>query len=119
MSERVRRRTVRLSAAAQADVERIAQWTTEQFGPSQAVAYGRTLSLALDALSEGPAVIGAKARDEILKGLFTLHVARRGRKGRHFILFRLAPRGSGDSIEVLRLLHDSMDLARHIGTSEP
>lgn len=120
MSKRVRRWTVRLSAAAETDFEHIIQWTVEQFGPAQAGVYAQTLSLALEALSEGPAVAGAKPRDEIMKGLFSLHVARQGRKGRHFVLFRAAPRGSSDVLEVLRLLHDSMDLARHIDvSSEP
>lgn len=109
--------TVRLTATAEADFEHIIQWTSERFGDTQAVAYAETLSRALAALMEGPQIIGVKARDEILPGLFSLHVARQGRKGRHFIMFRLAPRGSGDAIEVLRLLHDSMDLPRHFDAS--
>ena len=55
--------------------------------------------------------LGAKARDEIAPGVCTLHVARHGRKGRHFVVFRVA---EGKIVEVLRLLHDSMDLARHV-----
>jgi toxin ParE1/3/4 len=34
-----------------------------------------------------------------------------GRRGRHFIMYRAA---SGNVIEVVRILHDAMDLARHI-----
>jgi toxin ParE1/3/4 len=118
VSEGVLRWTVRLSAAAEADFEHIVQWTSEQFGDTQAIVYAETLSIALAALTQGPDIIGAKARDEILKGLFSLHVARQGRKGRHFIMFRVGPRGSGDVIEVLRLLHDSMDLPRHFSASD-
>ena len=44
----------------------------------------------------------------------TLHVARKGRKGRHFVVFRVARDPDHDVIEVLRLLHDSMDLQRHL-----
>lgn len=109
----MRRWAVRLSAAAEADFEHIIQWTSEQFGDNQAIVYAETLSMALAALTEGPTTLGVTARDEILKGLLSLHVARQGRKGRHFIMFRLAPRGSDNVIEVLRLLHDSMDLKRH------
>ena len=36
--------------------------------------------------------------------------ARHGRKGRHFVVFRSS---APYQIEVLRLLHDSMDLACH------
>lgn len=114
----MRQWTVRLSASAEADFEHIIQWTNKQFGDTQALVYAETLSLALMALTEGPDILGAKARDEILKGLLSLHVARHGRKGRHFILFRVAPRGSGDVIEVLRLLHDPMDLPRHFGAND-
>lgn len=115
---KARQWTVRLSAAAEADFAHIIQWTSEKFGDTQALVYAETLSMALGALTEGPAIIGAKARDEILKGLFSLHVARQGHKGRHFIMFRLGTRGSGNIIEVLRLLHDSMDLSHHFGVSE-
>lgn len=41
----------------------------------------------------------------------SLHVARRNRRGRHFILFRATEAGQ---IQVVRILHDAMDLARHI-----
>ena len=70
-----------------------------------------TLSLAIEALSEGPQVLGAKARDEILSDIRTLHVSRQGRKGRHFVVYRSRP---GQIIEVLRLLHDSMDMVQHL-----
>ena len=108
-----RRWRVRLTATAEADFQQIVQWSIDRFGERQALVYAETLSLALEALSEGPDVNGATARDEILKGLFSLHVARKGRKGRHFVIFRIARDGPGDVIEVLRLLHDSMDLQRH------
>lgn len=113
MTPPVRTWTVRLTAAAETDFERIVQWTLDQFGDAQALVYAETVSMAIEALSEGPSVIGAKPRSEILKGLFSLHVARHGRKGRHFTTFRMAP--AGNAIEVLRILHDSIDFARHVG----
>lgn len=69
------------------------------------------MRLAIEALQHGPDVVGAQARDEVLPGMRTLHVARQGRKGRHFVVFRP---GAGQVIDVLRLLHDSMDMARHL-----
>lgn len=113
MSHGVHRWTVRLTAAAEADFEHVIRWTSEKFGDTQALIYAETITTALTALAEGPAISGTKSRGEILKGLCSLHVARQGRKGRHFIMFRLAPRASGNVIEVLRILHDSMDLTRH------
>lgn len=109
--------TVRLTAAAEKDFQGIVEWTVEHFGEAQALVYAETLALALEALAEGPSLLDAKRRDDILKGLYSLHVARHGRKGRHFIMFRVARRG-GDVIEVLRLLHDSMDLPRHFDSPD-
>ena len=106
--------SVRLSAAAEADFEHIIGWTNEKFGEAQALVHAETLSLAIAALTEGPAITGAKPRDELIRGLYSLHVARQGRKGSHFIMFRPVRLSSGDVIEVLRVLHDSMDLARHL-----
>ncbi len=89
-----------------------------EFGDAQARTYAETLSAALNDLAAGPTVIGAKKRDDILKGLFTLHVARKGREGRHFVMFRVGRAPDHDVIEVLRLLHDTMDLQRHLPPAE-
>ena len=102
---------VRLASKAEQDFFEIVQWSAVNFGQQQAVAYAETLSLAISALAEGPEVLGAKRRDEIGNGILTLHVARQGRKGRHFVVFRV---GGASTIDVLRLLHDSMDLVRHV-----
>lgn len=107
--------TVRLAAAAEADFQHIVRWTIEKFGDKQAIVYAETLATAIAALAEGPTPAGTRARDEILKGLFSFHVARKGRKGRHFIIFRI---GSSGIIEVLRILHDSMDLQRHFDADD-
>ena len=86
----------------------------DRFGVAQSRIYAETVSAALNDLTAGPTVVGAKKRNDILKGIFTLHVARKGRKGRHFIMFRLGRTSEQDVIEVLRLLHDAMDLQRHL-----
>jgi toxin ParE1/3/4 len=111
-----KRWVVRLTATTEADFQNILRWTQDQLGEAQARVYSPTLSDAVEELAGGgPTTIGAKARDEIAKGLFTLHVARHGRKGRHFLLFRV---GRGDAghevIDVLRVLHDAIDLPRHL-----
>ncbi len=103
--------SVRLASRAEKDFFEIVQWSAANFGQQQAAAYAETLSLAISALAEGPDVLGARHREEIGNGILTLHVAREGRKGRHFVLFRV---GGANTIDVLRLLHDSMDLVRHI-----
>jgi toxin ParE1/3/4 len=99
---------VRLTATAEADFRDIIAWTLEEFGDRPARIYADVLSAALAALITGPTTAGAKERREIAKGLFTLHVARNGRKSRHFVLFRV--RANARQVEALRLLHDAMDL---------
>lgn len=90
----------------------------ENFGSAQARSYAETLSSALRALSAGPDVIGVKERPEIGDQIRTLHVVRNGRKGRHFVMFRVGNIQGSDVIDVLRLLHDSMDLERHLPPAE-
>jgi toxin ParE1/3/4 len=102
--------TVRLGQQAEQDYVEILQWTTKTFCEGQANTYAETMALAIEALEGGPDVLGAKARDDIQPGIRTLHVARQGRTGRHFVVFRVV----GSDIDVLRLLHDSMDLPRHL-----
>ena len=110
--------TVRLAGAAEADFEAILLWTLEHFGDAQARAHSDILSAAVQALTGGPEQPGIKARPEIGRGLFTLHVARSGRRGRHFVLFRADAGSATRQIDVLRILHDAMDLARHVPEDE-
>lgn len=110
--------SVRLAATAEADFDAIIAWTRDQFGDIQARAYAETLTLAVGALIEGPLLPGVRTRSDIGKQLFTLHVARNGRKGRHFVLFRADTDPNRRLIDVLRILHDSMDLARHVPDEE-
>lgn len=104
--------TLRLAAQAEQDIADILAWTGVHFGEQQARAYAENLSLALEALTEGPDIPGVKRREDIARGIRVLHVARSGRKGRHFVVFR---NGGENLIDVLRVAHDSMDLPRHLG----
>jgi toxin ParE1/3/4 len=109
MSERKWR--VRLGAVAELDFANILRWTTGNFGARQSRIYRDTLVRAIGELANGPGLAGSKARDEIVPGLRTLHVARHGRRGRHLILYRAV---EGRVIEIGRILHDQMDLQRHL-----
>lgn len=109
---------VRLSATAEADFRDILDWTSRRFGQDQTLIYAETLSDALAELTAGPSIAGVRARDEIGRGILTLHVARNGNRGRHFILFRRGPDRSKPTIDVLRILHDTMDLRRHLPPDE-
>jgi len=102
---------IRLGAAAELDFANILKWTTETFGARQSRVYRDTLLHAIGKLTEGPDVAGSKARDEIMPSLRTLHVAQHGRRGSHFLMYRAA---TGRTIEIARILHDRMDLRRHV-----
>jgi toxin ParE1/3/4 len=106
-----RRWRVRLGAAAEVDFANILKWTTENFGARQSRVYRDALVQAIGELANGPNVAGSRARDEIMAGLRTLHVARRGRRGSHFLMYRAAP---NSTIEIVCILHDRMDLQRHV-----
>jgi toxin ParE1/3/4 len=110
---------VRLTAAAEADFRDIIGWTAGQFGDAQARAYAEAIAMALETLTDGPDVPGVRARDEILRGHLTLHVARRGRTARHFIMFRFEKAEDGGIIEVLRILHDAMDFSPRPPSENP
>ncbi len=108
---------VNLSSAVQRDYEDILSWTLDNFGVDQVHVYDATLLLALEDLhAAGPALLGVTQRDEISPDICTLHVARKGRKGRHFLMFRANQ--DERTLEVLRILHDRMDLAPHLATDD-
>ncbi|MEI2735139.1 MAG: type II toxin-antitoxin system RelE/ParE family toxin [Rhodoblastus sp.] len=102
---------IRLGREAEEDFARIVRYSHDAFGERQAAKYKTLLIEALVLLERGPHAPGSAARDEILPGLRSFHIARRGRPGRHFVLYRAS---EGQLIEVLRILHDAMELGRHI-----
>lgn len=79
---------IRPGFVAEQDFAGILQWTAENFGTWQARLHRDTLVRTIAELTDGPEVPGSRARDEIMPGLRTLHVARHGRRGRHVLLYR-------------------------------
>jgi len=102
---------VRLGAVAELDFANIVKWTTENFGARQSRVYQKALVQAIGELAEAPDVAGSKTRDEIMPGLRTVHVARHGWRGSHFLMCRVTPK---TTIEIVRILHGTMDLQRHL-----
>jgi toxin ParE1/3/4 len=100
-----------LGSEAEKDFVRILGYTSDIFGPRQAAIYETTILAALADLDSGPEVLGSVARDDLRPGIRSLHVARHGRRGRHVIMYRVT---NPELIQVVRILHDAMDLARHL-----
>src|SRR4051812_42189586 len=92
---------------ARIDISNVLRWTAANFGPAQARAYADTINAALLALRDGPTIAGSLDRSAVRPGLRALHVARHSRRGRHFILYWAPAHGT---INVLRVLHDAMDV---------
>lgn len=121
---------LRISPEAEQDIEAILAWTDEQFGEQVRLRYEKLLIQAILDFDENPERVGSTLRAELARGARTYqlrhsrdHVSRtvgRIRKPRHFLLYRVAADGG---LQIGRVLHDSMDLARHLPpeyrTSDP
>lgn len=111
----------RFSPKAQEDIEAILAWTHGQFGELVRLRYEELLVQATVDLAADPTRPGTLHRPELAAGAKTYHlhhsrdhVSRtigRIRRPRHFLLYRVAADGT---LEIGRVLHDSMDLARHL-----
>ncbi|MSP84022.1 MAG: type II toxin-antitoxin system RelE/ParE family toxin [Alphaproteobacteria bacterium] len=116
---------LRVTAPAVADIEDVLLWSHERFGETGRRRYEALIGFALSDLAADPTRPTAQARPEIASEILTYHLrhgrtrVRRGggivHRPRHFIVFRLRP---SDTVQVLRLLHDSMDLAGALTGSE-
>jgi toxin ParE1/3/4 len=113
---------VRIAATALYDIGDIWMWTVERFGHVVALRYETLIGQAIADLADDPARPGAKERPDLLPGIWLYHLAFsrshvRGdqtvKSPRHFVIFRHLQPGS---IEIIRILHDSRDLGRHLPT---
>ena len=110
----------RLSDAAQADVVDILAWTQEQFGGAARQSYESLLVAALRDLASQPDRPGSIERPELGAGVRSWHLrlsrdhvgpdAGIVRRPRHFLVYRVEP----GLLVVGRVLHDAMELARHM-----
>lgn len=103
----------RLTDKAERDLKDIVRWTRETFGNQQASIYREVVLKAMRVLENGPEPIGSRPREDLSPGLRMLHVTRGSARGRHFLLFSVS-KTEPMQIDVLRILHDTMDFARHL-----
>ena len=106
---------IRLSAEAQADIIHVLQWTQDRYGGGAGQCYERLLSSALRDLLADPLRLGSIARPKLGQDARTYHLRTdRTEAGiarpRHLILYRMRP----TTVEVGRVLHDAMELERHL-----
>ncbi|MGY2048216.1 type II toxin-antitoxin system RelE/ParE family toxin [Methylobacterium sp. JK268] len=94
---------VRLSAAARRDLAGIWTYSAKRWDDAQADRYVRLLSDSFDGLARG--ILKGRSAEGIRPGYFKLAVES------HLVFYRI---GSAGMIEVVRILHQRMDLDRHI-----
>jgi toxin ParE1/3/4 len=110
----------RLSEAAQGDVLSILAWTHERFGEAARLRYESLIVAALRDVASQPDRPGTLARPELGAGVRTWHLRLSRdhvkpdvevvRRPRHFLVYRSEPA----LVVVGRVLHDAMELARHL-----
>lgn len=105
------KRKLRISRQALRDIEDVLAWTREQFGDRKLAEYEELIRAALADVAANPDDPHARRRPEIHPDARTFHLARRGKRARHFLLYRVAADGH---VDVGRLLHDAMELKRHL-----
>ena len=115
----------RLSDAAQADVINILAWTHKEFGEAARLRYESLIIAALRDVATHPDRPGSIARPELGAGVRSWHLrlsrnhaatgAEVVRRPRHFLVYRL----ESALLVVGRVLHDAMELARHLDPDTP
>ena len=108
----------RLTQTARADIVSILAWSHEQFGEQALKRYEALIATAIRDAASRSDDGGPTVRPELGEGVFTWHLARsRGRtpggrvhRPRHFLVCRR----DGDTLVIGRVLHDAMDLRRHV-----
>lgn len=113
----------RLSHAAQDDTVSILAWTEKQFGEEARRRFEMLIATALRDAASRSDDVGHTSRAELGDGMFSWHLSSSRthapgisvRRPRHFLICRR----DGDLLVVGRLLHDAMDLQRHIDPGQP
>jgi toxin ParE1/3/4 len=111
----------RLTRAAEADIIDILVWSQTQFGEAARKRYERLIVTALIDIATDPARLGGMERPELGEGVRSWHLRgsrERARdahgvvqRPRHFVVYRLID----NRIVIARILHDAMELERHVG----
>ena len=96
--------TYKLSEYAEKDLAGIFDYTLQTWGEEQFRRYRDKLQEALDEICKNPLSVRSKSRDELFKGCRSFSA------GKHVILYRVKE----VRVEIARVLHQSMDLERHI-----
>ncbi len=98
-------KSIKYARRAIADLEYITDYTARTWGAAQAKRYNRDVRAKI--LEIGKDEAGIQSMDIGKAGLF------KARVNRHFIVFEQ----TDEKILIVRVLHEAMDIARHVATS--
>lgn len=106
--------TVTISRRALDDIDQILSQTLSGFGTHQLKVYSGLIFASITVLeTEGANTPGLKLRRELGKNVYSLPIARGGKKASHRLYLRRLSAKSSDWI-VVRVLHVRMDAARYV-----
>lgn len=95
-------KSIKYARRANADLEDITDYTARTWGADQAKRYIRDIRTQIERMASGDAI--AQPLQVARDGLFKCRV------NRHFIVFEQ----TDDCILIVRVLHEAMDISRHI-----
>lgn len=112
----------RLTHAAQVDIVSILAWSHSAFGEEASRRYEALITAAIRDAAARHDVVGRTMRPELGEGVFTWHLmqSRTHSSGgtvhrpRHFLICRY----DGEALVAGRILHDTMELRRHIAAPQ-
>lgn len=95
-------RSIKYARRAITDLEEITDYTAQNWGSKQAKTYIRGIRTRIEEIARGEAV--AQPMDGVNDKLFKLRVQR------HMIIYE----ETSQAVFILRILHEAMDVPRHI-----
>lgn len=112
-----------LTHAAQTDIVSILAWSHDQFGEEARTRYEVLITTAIRDAAARSDEVGRKVRPELGDGVFSWHLAQSRthspggnvHRPRHFLICRR----DGNVLVVGRVLHDAMELRRHLDPQQP
>lgn len=111
---------IRIQPAARRDIEEALRWSLDNFGERALRRYQRLIAEALKEIAANPQLIPSYEMSGLQPGIRLYHLRHSRRRAivegesvrepRHFVAYLTVNK----EVVVVRLLHDSMEIARHL-----
>lgn len=98
----------RIARRAKNDIASTLEYTRDEFGQNQHDKYRHLIMQTIADIADDPEAPPSKRREKMQPNIWTRHL---GRHARHVLVYRIA---TDNTIEFVRLLHDSADMTRHL-----